>query len=163
MSHEEAVAEVNAHPKEYAVIFITNPGENPFYRPELHDLVIHAKKSLLLQFRDIELGRYDSEKTEWWLGPKPEHVEAVLKFAEDKDNFLCCCHAGVSRSSAMAYILACRNEDPKKALGMLETWRHSPNCLLVEYAAKILNKPEMASLMEEWKADHQEERYNHLF
>lgn len=158
LSHSDALREVKSHSKQYNVIFITNPSD-PFYRPELHDLVIHAKKALVCQFQDVEFERYDPAKTNWAGGPQKEHVEAILQFAEDKDNFIICCHAGISRSSATAFVVACAKNDPKEAVKFLNVRKHDPNSLVVKYGSELLGKPEMVEAIQHFKAQMMKEVY----
>jgi predicted protein tyrosine phosphatase len=154
LSHTEALPEVKSHSKEYNVIFITSP-DNPFYRPEMHDLVIHAKKALVCMFQDNEFEGRDSD------GPKKDHIAAILEFAKDKDNFVVSCHAGVSRSSASAFVIACSREDPKEAVKILDKRRHDPNSLIVKYGSELLNKPEMIKIIEQFKFDMMKEVYGY--
>lgn len=158
LSHNNALQEVKSHSKEYNVIFITNPGD-PFYRPEMHDLVIHAKKSLVCQFQDIELERYDPASTNWKAGPQKEHIQAIIEFAKDKDNLIVCCHAGISRSSASAFVIACSKEDPKEAVKVLDKRKHDPNVSVVKYGSELLNKPEMVEVIKQFKVEMMRELY----
>jgi len=154
MSHNDAIKEVKAHSKKYNVVFITNP-DDPFYRPEMHDLVLHGKKTLVCKFVDIEFERDDRLNPfimDLDNGPQKPHIEAILEFIKDKDDLLVCCHAGCSRSSATAFVILCSQIEPKEAIKILEQ-KHDPNRLVVKYGSQILNKPEMITLIDEWKTE----------
>ena len=63
-----------------------------------------SDRRLILKFHDI------AEPMPGYVAPSVEHVEALLDFARswDKaDPFLFHCYAGISRSTAAAYICAC--------------------------------------------------------
>lgn len=146
MSHAKAYEAIKEKPKHYNVIFISNP-DDPFYRTELKALLYEAKKSLMALFYDYEFER-DEHGT---AGPTKAEVQSIIDFAKDKDDIICCCHAGISRSSATAYVIGCIKGEPKEALKVLTWERHTPNALIVKHAAEILGKPEMVEVMEQWK------------
>jgi predicted protein tyrosine phosphatase len=74
--------------------------------------------------------------------PQKEDVEAMLKWSKDiditKDKIAVHCTAGVSRSSASAYIIACSKMPIEKALGCLCVYWHDPNWRIVGFGADIL-------------------------
>lgn len=149
LSHEDAIKEVKANSKFYNVVFITNPG-NPFYCREIYDLVAHAKKILINEFIDIDEFRYDENKTDWDGGPQKSHVEDILKWTENKDNLIICCRMGISRSSATAYVIACRTQSPDEAVKILHKDNHYPNRRIIKLGAEILNKPEMIDIINQY-------------
>ena len=71
-----------------------------------------AKHKLFLEFEDIE----ETHPR----GPQPNHIKALIEFAktiDDQSKVLVHCWAGVSRSTASAYILLCEVlKDPVKAI-----------------------------------------------
>lgn len=140
LPHSFALREVLANPKKYNVIFITNPGD-PFYNPELHGLIDNAKESLISQFFDREFKG----------GPTKEDIQAILAFAKDKDDIICCCHAGRSRSSAIAFLIRCCQEDPSEAIKMLDIKKHDPNLLIVKTGNEILNNNKILTTMAQYK------------
>lgn len=128
LPHSLALREVLANPKKYTVIFITDPGD-PFYNPELHGLIDNAKESLTSQFFDREFKG----------GPTKEDIQRILDFSKGKDNILCSCHAGRSRSSAIAFLICCCQEDPSEAIKIFDIKKHDPNILIIKMGAEILN------------------------
>ena len=103
---------------------------------------------LKLHFHDIE-SEWEASQVASGHGvmPQRDHVATLINWAKGKNNFAIHCTAGVSRSSAAAYILACMHMSPKQALSVLDFNRHSPNRLMVRHAAALLKKPEMIPLI----------------
>lgn len=143
-SHDACAELVKNSPEQYHVILITNPYK-PFYSPKLHDIVAQAKSSLVLEFFDYEF------ETESRPIVSEDQIKKALSWSEGKDPIVCSCHAGVSRSSAMAYVLRCTYLNPDEALSILSYGSHYPNARVIEFGSKLLNKPEMVSLIREWK------------
>jgi len=75
--------------------------------------------------------------------PEESHVRQAIEFAADKDKILVHCWAGVSRSSATAFIVACsRGQNPfEAARTLLNPAIHAPNPLVVALGAEILGDP----------------------
>ena len=93
------VTEMVALHQPQRVISLLNP-DVPF--PELG--VLYTDRHLRLAFHDIHEAFGELRM------PAPEHVHAVLAFLEDWDRtspLLIHCHAGISRSTAVAFIAAC--------------------------------------------------------
>ena len=53
------------------------------------------------------------------------------------------CAAGVSRSSATAYVIACMTTPPAKAIYMLNPMLHMPNERIVQYGTEILDNTDI--------------------
>jgi predicted protein tyrosine phosphatase len=137
------------HPQRHNLIFITHP-DDPYALKGTAGLSALAKSFLLLGFHDI------SKEMEGILGPTKEHVMTALEFAEGKDDLIICCHAGVSRSSGTAYVIATQRTNPKEALNVLEVGKHYPNLLVVKHGSIILDKPEMVELILDFHSRSQE-------
>lgn len=81
-----------------------------------------------------------------WIYPTEDHVREVLEFAKsikEDDNVLVHCHAGVSRSTAMAIgILIDRGMTAKEAVEYVFEIRDCawPNSLIIEILDKELNQ-----------------------
>jgi len=71
-------------------------------------------------------------------------VKKALEWAKGKNDILVHCLAGISRSSAMAYIIGCQRMVPGVALKFLNFNIHSPNPLIVWLGSKIIGNPEIA-------------------
>lgn len=101
-------------------------------------------RHLLLQFEDTDdAGRRHA--------PRKRHVAAALRFADSlgpTDALLVHCQAGISRSTALAYVLLAMAYGPGReaeALAALEAVRPVllPNLLVVSHGAEILKRPEV--------------------
>lgn len=104
-----------------------------------------AKDYLVLSFYDIEYAREDG-----FQGPTKEHVAKALSWAENKDDLVVACAAGISRSSAIAYLIQCTREPhPKLATGV---WRsnHYPNGLIVKLGAELLEDKRILDEYHNW-------------
>jgi len=91
---------------------------------------------------------------ESWKGRKPaksKDISRILDWCRDKDGIVVHCYAGVSRSSAVAYLIECLMTPPEIALGILDINQHCPNMHVVRLGAKILNNPEIVTHAERWK------------
>ncbi len=99
---------------------------------------------LVLSFDDIEVpyGIY--------LPASIEDITEGLKWAENKEEIAIACAAGISRSSAMAYIIACSRMNPDEALKYLNKEIHSPNQWMVKLGSQILNNPEILLIFLDW-------------
>lgn len=70
--------------------------------------------------------------------PAKEHVMRILKWAVDKEHIAVHCTAGISRSSAIAYVIACQKSSPKEALKILDPMKHGPNHLILKLGMEVL-------------------------
>jgi predicted protein tyrosine phosphatase len=86
--------------------------------------------------------------------PERGHIEAALDYAKDKQELLIHCAAGVSRSSAVAYLIACSRVGTMEALRVLDSLFHWPNNRVVRLGAEIMDNPEIKQTIKKWKADH---------
>jgi predicted protein tyrosine phosphatase len=126
------------------LIFITDK-RNPFFCKGTEQVLSSATHSLMLQFDDIE------KKENRFVLPTKDDVEAALNFANDKDNIVVSCTGGISRSSAIAFLIVAKREGIEEALKILNPKLHFPNSLIIELGAKLLKKPEIVKAIEDWK------------
>ena len=96
---------------------------------------------LVLCFDDIA-----TPKDEWVL-PKKRHIHSALQFADELEgtSLLIHCHAGISRSSAIALAIIAKGLGPgKEKQAFKELERVNPNCapnaLLVWFTDEILDR-----------------------
>ena len=113
-------------PKQHNAIIIAE------YTQQVDDMFDNCKDHTLLLFWDI-INPFSG------IAPKIHHVEKALEWADDKENLLVACAAGISRSSAIAY-LTTYNETKsiETALSKLDLTVHRPNILILMYGDKIL-------------------------
>jgi predicted protein tyrosine phosphatase len=110
------------------------------------------------QFSDLTLGFlpvpmddiWEKEKEKPGLVELPSEsvISGVLDWAKGRTPLLFHCGAGVSRSPALAYLVACMRVRPEVAIGLLNVNRHYPNRHVIEVGARILQDPEIVSVVE---------------
>jgi len=101
-----------------------------------------AERHLVLNFHDIPIAMAG------YIAPNSEIVAAILEFGVRWDRgapMLVHCWAGVSRSTAAAFILRCRQAPPGDEQLIAEAMRRvspfaSPNALMVSIADKMLGR-----------------------
>lgn len=103
-----------------------------------------AREYLHLQFEDltIPMGGYRL--------PKKADVARALDWSRGRDRIAIACHAGISRSSALAYVIACSRVPPFDALRVLSRELHSPNSLIVNFGAELLDNRDVKDTYECW-------------
>ncbi len=95
----------------------------------------NANNICCLKFDDISFPR------ERFTMPELHQVQLALDFARDKEELVVTCTAGMGRSAATAYIVACSVMEPKEAIKILDPDLHIPNEKVVSLGSQILNKP----------------------
>ena len=129
--------------KKHDVIMISTP-DDFFAIPGSNTIPELARNCLKLPFNDISVVR------EGYVAPSEDHVRQALEFAKGKDELIVACQAGISRSSAIAYVIKAAEVGPIEALEVLDPDVHQPNLLVIKAAAKVLNRPDMVELMLIW-------------
>jgi predicted protein tyrosine phosphatase len=82
-------------------------------------------------------------------------VQQAITWAEGRDKLLIACHAGISRSAALAFLIACTDRPPDQALGLLDPGKHRPNDLVVMLGSKVLGNPRIWDTFLEWCRMHE--------
>lgn len=128
-------------PDTYNVVFITEPGSQV-----ISSVPLYCKDYMPVWFHDVcfPIGNYNP--------PTKEDVEKILAWSELRSEpFVIACAAGVSRSSATAYLIAYqKTKSIDEALAILNPDRHNPNALIVKYGSDILNNPELYERYLNW-------------
>jgi predicted protein tyrosine phosphatase len=114
-----------------------------------------CKEILKLRFHD-----YDDRVSPLNCGPEislpqKRDVQKVLEWANGKTEILVHCFAGISRSSAMAYLIACTRVSALEALGILDGKLHWPNKRIVRIGSEVLGRPEILREYESWQKRNQ--------
>jgi predicted protein tyrosine phosphatase len=145
LSEQEARHLLLKEPGVWNVISIYAPGFDKM-GPELESCCADLQK---LAFHDSWTQR-DRDKGDTL--PEERHIRKAIEFAADKDKLLVHCWAGVSRSAAVAFIVACsRGIAPAEALEkLLDPMIHAPNPLVVELGAEVLRNPEILRAFKAW-------------
>ena len=137
LSEANAVQEIKENPDKWNVISIRD--SNRKYSPidEIQNL---CKEILKLDFDDVFSDKYQNSYQKL---ATLEDIEKIIRFSEGKDNLLVHCFAGVSRSSAVAYIIRCTKENPWDAIQKLSMEDHLPNDYIVRLGAKLLQNKDI--------------------
>lgn len=108
----------------------------------------HARRHCFLTFDDID------RPTEGRQLATAEQLGVGLDFAKHSRQLLVSCHAGQSRSAALAFLIACQNLGVDAAANLLDPRRHIPNSLVVRLGATLLEMPEVQTSFDQWKKQH---------
>ena len=150
-SEEFAVFDVLERPAAFHVVSIRDFGSESAPVDEVASLCLSMCVVNFDDLSDDELPTQEDIKSHRVCFPQREHLEAVLEYAEGKSPLLVHCAAGISRSSAVAYVIACNRVSPQEALGVLSPKLHWPNDRIVRLGADLLGNPEMVSAMTAWR------------
>ena len=82
--------------------------------------------------------------------PTHDHIRRILKWAMSKEHIAVHCTAGISRSSAIAYLISCHRSSPKEALKILDPAKHSPNRLILYLGMEVLEDETVLSEYMAW-------------
>lgn len=138
------------------VIFISGPNDK--YRIEDSDKIESlAKDCCTLLFNDVTILK------ENMFPPKVEHIQETLSFSKGREKILITCQAGISRSSAIAYLVAAQKLGISAAFECLNPAIHIPNKLIITHGSIVLNEPDMVELMSRWKKCNEYNRKNQSF
>src|SRR5262252_5539484 len=132
---------LSSRPKGLDAIIITDPHwPVPPYVPDLANDYLH------MRFVDTP----DPANPQC---PTVEHVREMLEWAAGRNNLLICCHAGVSRSSATALLIASREVGMEEGFGVLVPGLHHPNRLILKHGSALLGLP-VYETYKEWRKKH---------
>ena len=105
----------------------------------------HPRKHIYLQFDDI--GAENRGKR----APTSNDVRTAIEFASDSVNLMVCCRAGQSRSAAIAFVIGCQRLGTEPACGLLDPKRHTPNSLIINLGANLIDSPQMLQAFAKWQ------------
>lgn len=141
LSRRRLLELVKREPNQHSFLAIVEYGA----RPEV-EKALEGTDHLILEFDDTT---FDKDE----LAPRREHVEEALAWAKTRDinNTVVACAAGISRSSAMAFLILCQEMDPSDAFLIWELGHHYPNELVLHYGVEVLGehlRPAIRSYLE---------------
>ncbi len=116
------------------------------YPQEIDALIIVDPKKLIPTFvcelakSWIQFEFYDTSELSV-LSVQKQHIEKTLEWSENKERILIACHLGVSRSSAIALLIATKEWGFEKAVKILIPKLHMPNRLILKLGGEMLNLP----------------------
>jgi predicted protein tyrosine phosphatase len=136
-SAENAVKEIKQHSKKWHVVSLRDCK----YGGDTHNLDgldEDTKGIFIKKFDDVSHMKY---KMMGYTPPEQSDIEDILNWVKvvQPKNLMVHCWAGVSRSSATAYVIACTIMEPEEAIKLLIPGKHIPNEMIIEYGASILN------------------------
>lgn len=143
--HSMAIQKLMAKAKEYDVIFISNPDESKFDILGSERIPELSREYCELLFEDVIFSRGTVQ------GPELCHIKKALEFSKNRRKLLVTCQAGISRSSAIAYLIKSVEVGSKQALNLLNSKIHYPNELVIRYGADLLKDENMVELIKNWK------------
>jgi predicted protein tyrosine phosphatase len=120
----------------------------PSHLLSLMDLLVETPRQIRAD-RHLQINVHDiSEPMEGAIAPDPVHIREMLTFAEGWDRsapFLVHCWAGISRSTAAAFILLNQIHGAGREYDIAETLRFyaphaQPNRLMIRHADKLMNR-----------------------
>ena len=134
---------LETEPKVWDSIVIVDPGVR-----ESNFVTENSLRSLVLRFHDVIFGRGLMRP------PTVSDVAESLKFAENAENLLVVCRAGQSRSAALAFAIAYQHIGREYAEQLLDPKRHSPNQLILELAAGLIDDGAFTDTYQKWYTDN---------
>lgn len=142
--HSKAMDLVKNDPKKYDVLFISSP-QQKYAVYGSQGIEEHANEYFELLFDDVTFPIMNR------IPPTLEDVKKALDFGVGKKNLIVCCQAGISRSSAIAYLIKTVTDGMAEGLTILNPMVHSPNSLIIKHGSLILKNPDIVGLVETWK------------
>ena len=142
-SAKEAAHQLRAKPHHWHVVSL-RCFEDRIEFEKVSQLAHLAKTMIVRRFDDIWV------EEEGKVLPTKEDVETIIRHVQEiyPSNLIVHCYAGVSRSTAIAYLLACLEKEPDDAIKMLNPMIHYPNELIVKLGSEILNNPRILEVYE---------------
>jgi predicted protein tyrosine phosphatase len=136
-SAENAAKELKQHSKRWHVVSLRDVKYN-FGSHPLNGLHDHAKDMIVVGMDDVT---WSTSNSQGYTKPSREKVQHIIDWVEEKqpENLMVHCWAGVSRSSATAFLLSCIHNTPEEAFNLLNPKKHMPNLMIMDYGLDILN------------------------
>jgi len=138
MSRKAAIRFIEKNPNHPLIAIGESTGNS------VRELTSIAKNCLCLIFDDVEFNHFSRTIV------SEDHIETALEWAADKPNIVVACRAGISRSSALAYLIECTRVEPEKALDILDLNEHQPNRLVVKVGSDLLRNIDIADQYDKW-------------
>lgn len=130
-----------AEPKKHDVLHYTNAHSPP----------TQEVKDFAVDWFHIPADDLDHYRLKMYFPPTAKNISDALEWSKNKTELIVACHAGISRSSATAYIIASRALGPESALDILEKGHHWPNRLIVYLGSKLLKNDKIWEIFVEWQ------------
>ena len=139
-SAENAAKELKQHSKKWHVVSLRDVHYATGHHP-LNGLEDCTKDIIVSGMDDIT---WSTNPSLGYTPPTKEKVEEIVNWVEERQpkNLMVHCWAGVSRSSATAFILSCKFNSPEDAFNLLDPKKHMPNLMIMDYGLDLLNDTE---------------------
>ena len=125
VGREELRKLTQSSPKTHKAIII-----HEYNHPEdVSDIAKNCKEFLLLSMDDITSDRLG--------GPTKQQIKEIMEVDKYDDYDFVACKQGISRSSAIAYLIECLSEEPDEAIKILDHTKHFPNELILKHGLDI--------------------------
>lgn len=132
MSMGLASSTVKKSPNTYDVVSIRNTNRS---YSDYQTISSKARNCFEVYFDDVWLPKHELKG--YKLATRKQ-IEKILEWAKDKEEIIVHCKVGKSRSSAVAYLIACMDNDPEQAITILQKGYHIPNEWIIELGTEIL-------------------------
>lgn len=154
--HRKAAEILAETPNQRDIIFISSP-DAKFAVEGSARIAGLARECCEILFNDIAYPMGSLEH------PEPHHVQKALDFAKGKDNLIVACQAGISRSSAIAFVIQAAEVGLLEAFKILNPLVHQPNSLVIKHGAKLLGEQDMMAMMDKWKNESEAAQWDGPF
>lgn len=84
----------------------------------------------------------------------PVQVKQALDYAVGKEHLVIACHAGISRSSALAFLIALQEWNKERAFAVLTPRVHYPNPAVIRTGLEILGRMDILPELAAWQNSH---------
>jgi predicted protein tyrosine phosphatase len=109
-----------------------------------------ARKHIYLRFDDIV------NENRGKRAPTSNDVRTAIEFASGSDHLMVCCRAGQSRSAAIAFVIGCQRLGTEPACELLDPKRHTPNSLIINLGATLIDSPLMLQAFAKWQTENKD-------
>lgn len=106
-----------------------------------------AARYLVLFFDDIQAHQTGKRMV------NADHIQTALDFSSQSQRLVVSCRAGQSRSAAIGCLVQFFNDPGFKPNQLLDPKRHSPNALVMDQGARLIDNPAIWPLMMKWWRD----------
>lgn len=130
LGRKEMIKLVESYPNQYSVVAI--------HEHEMRHQVAH-----IVPLCDcFTIGCEDSTFEDRPESPTKQMVQDVLEWAKsrDQEQMVVACAAGVSRSSAIAFLIRCLSVPPEEAAKIWDIRIHRPNELILQFGTEIFGE-----------------------
>lgn len=145
LDHESAGSFISGTKKKWDAIFICNSVLSKRQTDCLTKIKLHANSYICLWFDDIDFPLSS------YILPDEKDVKSALSFAMGKQRVLITCQNGMTRSTALSYLIRCIDHSPELALESIGKTGSHPNRRIVELGSKLLENEEILCSFESWQ------------